>query len=105
MELSRGNEIFFHRQARESCPELGFETGDVRRRTQFIFIRRTLAPPAISACEQANIARSLQINLDFAWCCSAPKKERAHKCAPSLFWSRRRESNPQIQLGKLMFYH
>ena len=47
--------------------ELGFETGDVRRRTQFIFIRRTLAPPAISACEQANIARSLQINLDFAW--------------------------------------
>jgi len=22
-----------------------------------------------------------------------------------LFWSRRRESNPHIQLGKLMFYH
>ena len=34
------------------------------------------------------------------------EKEKARNPHDSwLFWSGRRESNPHIQLGKLMFYH
>jgi hypothetical protein len=33
------------------------------------------------------------------------EKKKKRTARVRLFWSRRRESNPHIQLGKLMFYH